>query len=288
MKTLFFNSYQGYKNAEGLCNILGGKYHTAPTQWKDNQLQILKDIKSSDVVIIWNGMEPSSHWIKDLCERNNTQYVFMEYGFLRSDVRDSYYLDPEGSSCCSSLNNDISWLTKEQINNSKEKIRNHLNKINFSNKGKEFVLCPLQVPWDTSIYLCSKYSGDMKKFLIDVAEKFPEKKIIATDHPQNEHNFNLDDPRLKNVSFEYKKTTMELAQYAEIVVGINSTVLYETLAAGKKTISLGNGPIKSQNGNIKVVYAALSRQFKKTDTENFYRILKSVLKQKNETKNSTR
>jgi capsule polysaccharide export protein KpsC/LpsZ len=281
MKTLFFNSYQFSLNAQKLCNLLGGKYIEAPTHWRANQLEILKEIKNSDVVVIWNGMEPSSSWIKKLCKNNNTPYVFIEYGVLRThEDRHSYYLDSEGSSCESSLNGDISWLTNEQKEYAKRKIKKNLADTGFSNKGSDFILCPLQVPWDTSVYMCSKYGGNMDKFLLDVVEKFPEKQIVVTNHPQHYHPFNASEARFKNVHFENEKSTIELAQYAEMVVGINSTVLYETLASGKKTIALGECPIKSHNSNINVVYAALNRQFKKTDVDGFYKVLNDVLKMK--------
>lgn len=267
MKFVFFNSYYDANNGLELCTKLGGKYHVCPKHWIAHQKEIYKDIDECDMVIIWNSLEPCTYWIKDICIQLNKKYLFLEYGFIPQ--KGNYHLDSEGIIKQSSLNRSLDWLTNEMANESEEYIAEFLDQKKWRDRGSEYILCPLQLPWDCSIYLCSKYKT-MDEFIKDVINLYPEEKIIVTPHPMLRKNDVLKNTEvLSKVTLDIKNCTMHMAQKAKAVVGINSTVLYESLALGKKTIALGDCPIKTHNGDRKLALCAVQKQFKHLDTNQF-------------------
>lgn len=275
MKFVFFNSYHNANNALCVCEKVKGKYHTCPKYWLSNQREIYNDIDNSDIVIIWNSLEPCTYWIKDICRQLNKPYLFIEYGFIPQ--KDRFHLDTNGIIKQSSLNEGLDWLTEEMSIESENYIQKFLLSKKWKNRGEDFILCPLQLPWDTSIYLCSKYKN-MDEFILDVIKMYPDEKIVVTPHPQLKRNDVIKNKDiLDRIYLDMNHTTMHLAQTAKVVVGINSTVLYETLALGKKTIALGQCPINTHDGNRKLALCAVQRQFKHLDINRFLMIVESLL-----------
>lgn len=276
MKFVFFNSYHDANNARCVCDKVKGKYHTCPKHWKAWQKEIYNDIDNCDVVIIWNSLEPCTYWVKDICHQLNKPYLFIEYGFIPQ--KDMFHLDTHGIIKQSSLNYSLDWLNSEMELESEDYIQKFLSHKKWSNKGSEFILCPLQLPWDTSIYLCSKYKN-MSEFILDVLSLYNNDKIIVTPHPKLRRHDVISQELLSNnnITLDMNNSTMHLAQYAKEVVGITSTVLYECLALGKKTRALGECPIKTHNGDRKLALCAVQRQFKHLDSDRFLQIVEQLL-----------
>lgn len=276
MKFVFFNSYHNANNGLDLCKIFGGKYHVCPKIWMSNQLNIYRDIANCDIVIIWNSLEPCTYWIKEICHKLNKQYLFLEYGFIPQ--KDMFHLDTKGIIKESSLNNNLDWLTDDMVQKSENYISQFFSHKNWKNLGEEYILCPLQLPWDTSIYLCSPYKN-MNEFIINVIELYPEEQIVVTPHPKlrKEDVLSKDILANPNIILDLKNSTMHLAQKAKEIVGITSTVLYETLAFGKKTSALGQCPISTHQGNRKVALAAVQRQFECKNHNKFLEIIDNLL-----------
>lgn len=276
MKFLFFNSYHNANNGRDLCKKLDGKYHTCPKLWLSNQLEIYRDISKSDIVIIWNSLEPCTYWIKAICHQLNKPYLFLEYGFIPQ--KDMFHLDTKGIIKESSLNDNLDWLTDDMTNASEAYISNFFASKSWKNLGEEYILCPLQLPWDTSIYLCSKYKN-MSEFIEDVLKKYPEENIVVTPHPglRKSDVLSLDILNNPKVELDMKNSTMHLAQRAKAVVGVTSTVLYETLAFGKTTIALGQCPINTHKGDRRVALAATQIQFQCRNSNRFLEIIEMLL-----------
>jgi hypothetical protein len=281
MKFVFFNSYHNANNGLELCQKLNGKYHICPKLWLGNQQDIYNDIAHADMIIIWNSLEPCTHWIKDICHQLNKKYLYLEYGFVPQ--KDMFHLDTHGIIKQSSLNSNLDWLTESMSIESEVYINEFFKNKHWSNKGSEYILCPLQLPWDTSIYLCSKYKN-MNEFLYDIINMYPNEKIVVTPHPKLRKSdtlstiksYQLSTDITNHITLDNKNSTMFLAQRAKEVVGITSTVLYETIALGKKTIALGECPIRQHNGDRKVVLAAIQRQFRCNDVSKFLSIMEKL------------
>lgn len=277
MKFVFFNSYHGANNALCVCERVNGKYHTCPKHWRAWQREIYNDIDNSDIVIIWNSLEPCTYWIKDICHQLGKPYLFIEYGFIPQ--KDMFHLDTKGIIKQSSLNDSLVWLTNDMINESENYINKLMQHKKWYNKAENYILCPLQLPWDTSIYLCSKYKN-MNEFILDVIKLYPDEQIIITPHPKL-RDINQISPQIfenyPNIIMNMTESTLTLAQHAKEVVGITSTVLYETLAFHKKTTALGNCPIKTHNGDRKLALCAIQRQFRFNNIDRFLSIVYNLL-----------
>lgn len=276
MKFVFFNSYHNANNGLDLCRTFKGKYHVCPKTWISNQLEIYRDINASDIVIIWNSLEPCTYWIKEVCSKLHKPYLFLEYGFIPQ--KDMFHLDTKGIIKESSLNDSLDWLTNDMINISENYINTFFTNKKWKNLGEEYILCPLQLPWDTSIYLCSPYKN-MSEFIEDVLKQYPNDPIVVTPHPRLRKSDVLSTDILNNsrIKLDMKNSTMHLAQRAKAVIGITSTVLYETLAFGKNTIALGQCPINTHKGDRKVALCAAQRQFSCKNTERFLEIIDTLL-----------
>jgi hypothetical protein len=277
MKFVFFNSYHHAHNGMDLCRRVGGKYHVCPKTWISNQLDIYKDIDNSDIVIIWNSLEPCTYWIKDICHQLNKPYLFLEYGFIPQ--KDMFHLDTGGIIKNSSLNNSLEWLTNDMQQDSEDYIDRFFANKKWKNLGEDYILCPLQLPWDTSIYLCSKYKN-MSEFIDDVIQLYPNEQIIVTPHPLLRRSDVLSKEILnyQNIFLDLKNSTMHLAQRAKAIIGVTSTVLYETLAFGKRTIALGQCPIYTHRGDRRVALCAIQRQFQCKNVNKFLEITNTLLK----------
>ena len=267
LKFVFFSSYQNINFSYDICKAISGKYHTCPKTWRSNHLEIIKDISNCDIVIIWNSLEPCVYWIKNICNKLNKPYLFLENGFVPQ--KNHLHLDTEGIIKQSSLNKSLDWLTNEMEQESEDYISQFFVKNGLKNLGSDYILCPLQLPWDTSVYLCSKYNT-MEDFIKNVIDLYPNEKIIVTPHPCFKKENCITDKKIKaKIYIDFNHPTMELAQNAKCVVGITSTVLYETLALGKKTVALGDCPIKTHNGDRKVVLCAIQKQFNSHNIDRF-------------------
>lgn len=276
-KVVCINSYPGGNCGREICDKLGGKFHVAPKIWRGNQKEIYKDISNADLVLLWSELEPCTAWVKNLSEHLGIPHLYLERGFVPQAGH--YSLDTKGNIKNSSLNDSLGWMTSSMKRYSEQYCNDFFVKKNWSNISEEYILCPLQLEWDTSVYLCSKYDN-MDQFLLDVIEKFPNEKIIVTPHPLY-RNYELKSGFVKDrIKMERKKSTMEMAQRAKIVVGITSTVLYEALAMGKKVMAMGDCPVKSHEGNRLLALAAVHRQFKHGDMEKFLNLAELLLKEK--------
>src|SRR6056300_92643 len=275
MKYMFFNSYPGAENGIDISRKFNGIYRHCPKGWASNQMKLAREVSEIDVVIIWNALEPCTEWIKKLCYKYHKPWLALEYGFIPQ--RGHYHLDNKGLISESSLNDNLSWLTSQMIDEAENYFEQFFKKKKWQHKKEgNYILCPLQLPWDTSIYLCSDYHS-MDQFIQDVIVNFPKQKIIVTPHPLNKTPQCLSKEIHDQITFINNQSTMELAQNATKIVGITSTVLYEALALGVDTIALGKCPINTHNGNRNVARAAFHRQFHHRDFDKFDRLVHSLL-----------
>lgn len=278
MKLLFFNSYHNATNGIDISRKFNGIYRHCPKVWQSNQMKLIDEIAERDLVLIWNPLEPCTHWVKQICKKLNKPWLSLENGFVPQ--KDYYHLDHEGIIHESSLNNNLDWLTEEKRAYAEEHIDRFFTHKGWSYSGGDYILCPLQLPWDTSIYLSSNFKT-MDDFITRVIETYPNDKIIATPHPLNnpwnKKSKCISDKIKSKIHLDLDHSTLRLAQKAKSVIGITSTVLYETIALGAPTQAWGDCPINKHSSHRDVVLAAINKQFHKHDFDRFEFLVNELL-----------
>lgn len=209
-----------------------------------NVHRISKEIKSSDMVVIWNGSEFGCFWVKEICKTFNIPYCVTERG-LFPQGKSNFMVDREGI-CCRSESIQEKYLDKSNLNELKNIIYHHYakNNLEYKNPEEKYVFV-LQLEFDSTVYHYSNFSSNE-----DMIDKFvhsnqiDSSKVIVCPHPRN-----------KNINSKYKistNKTIEECQSAKLAIGISSTTMYEILGMGC--------PVKILGGNNKLIHP-INRQW---------------------------
>ena len=105
-------------------------------------------------------------------------------------------------------------------------------------KHKNFILIPQQLENDTSILLDSKYVKHFDSLVRFVSTTFPNDLIITRPHPLQR---SVEIISNNNVITEFETPTYELAASAKAIIGVNSTVMIESLYHAKPMVFFGDG-----------------------------------------------
>lgn len=215
-------------------------------------------------VFIYNGSNNHFLPIREGAEELGISRTYFDPGGLPSSS--AIFVDREGILADSSLCRDISWVSDEHV----EKLHrwkesyygNEILEVAYDLKSKhpkDCVFCPLQWPNDANVSVkrnWSPFSGeDSMCCMIKYVQKLWNKEIcIFKCHPRDIDNIDryrklmskgniiLGDEKK---SFDNKKMIAYLIAGARAVIGINSSVLLESLVLEVPTIALGEGYVKS-------------------------------------------
>lgn len=226
----------------------------------------VRQIHSADLVLIWHGSEPGGDWLKRVCRGADVPYLVVENGLLPQSGY--FHIDPAGIVGMSSLKGDLSWVTPEDLSKAREHCERHFAMKGWKYKGGGgYVLCPLQLPHDASIYMDAPPKlKTMQAFIDHVREIRPDKPIIVTPHPR----WKGAGVTGQNVAVQKDKSTMELAQHADEMIVLTSTVAYEAAALGCPVTALGDCPIRSHTtaeARERLIAAAHARQIPRQATD---------------------
>jgi len=207
------------------------------------------DIKQYSHIFMWNGNLPIHVPIKKAAASLNIPITIVEVGWF-PQIR-FYTLDAMGINAKSSLmTDDLSWITHKHLQELDKFSNQYLRGKKWKAPGK-YILCPLQLEFDTNIIEHSPYSN-MQQFIEHVEEIFPNEEIIFKTHPvranaqyKTRHNI------VRSGDFN------QLATNAKIVYGINSTCLLQSVMMGVPTESVGGGLLKAHRTNQRKLLAAL-------------------------------
>ncbi|NBU73075.1 MAG: hypothetical protein EBS53_16815 [Bacteroidetes bacterium] len=220
----------------------------------------VNQIKYTNFVVIWNGMQCYGPLITKLCNEKNIPKCYIEWGMLPQS--DNFFIDPLGFCGDSILNYDLSWINNSDI----EYLyyQRSLLQSKYTIDDKNYILIPLQIENDSQILYYTKYKN-MYEFIVDVIKEYPKYKIIIKTHPKNNFNkyfISWNDNYTKLVSSDRISIVndksisfMELAASSSLVIGLTSTTLYEAGILGKKIISIGKHPLNTTKNNIDKVLA---------------------------------
>jgi hypothetical protein len=169
-------------------------------------------IKSSSLVVHWNGSSVGSFWVTELCRAFDIPYVIVEMGLLPQ--KETYIFDKEGICCRSkSLGKNLK-LKKE--------FKYDLSKVVF--------VCQLE--FDTTVYHYSKFKNN-EEFIDHYVSSMNinPSNVIICPHPRN-----------PNITSKYKisnKKTINECSDCSLAIGISSTTMYEIALAGKNVMVVG-------------------------------------------------
>lgn len=203
-----------------------------------------KEIKSSDLVVIWNGSEIGCFWAKEVCKTFNIPFCIIERG-LFPQGNSNFIVDREGI-CCRSESIQEKYLNKSNVNELKKTVLEYFSKSNLKYTGTEDkYIFVFQLEFDSTVYHYSNFSSNeemVDKFVN--CNKIDPSKVVICPHPRN-----------KKIESKYKiskNKTIEECQSAKLAIGISSTTMYEILGMGC--------PVKVLGGNNKLVHP-INRQW---------------------------
>ncbi|USD19895.1 capsular polysaccharide export protein, LipB/KpsS family [Microbulbifer variabilis] len=204
-------------------------------------------------IIIWNGLP---HYQQDFINlardiNPNQKFSFLEAGWFPQSG--TYYEDPLGVNAQSSISitkpKTISSEERQNVRQWKVSYREKFGDNDISDNGYLFI--PLQLETDTNITKFSPFST-MKNFL-EWAESHvaPNIDIIARQHPLDRTPpFNLLPPNSR-IKLDNETPLHQLISKSSCVLGINSTVLLESLIYDKPVYAVGDGVFSGADAIIK-------------------------------------
>lgn len=198
---------------------------------------------------VWTDrLNPVNKLFAEACDATGTPITFMESGYFPQ--RDFFSMDSTGVNANSALMDDpLDWITQKHID-AIEKIRqSHLQGYKWVGGG-DYILIPLQIETDAQIKHHSPFKT-MQEFINHCEQEFPNRKLIFKRHPLDRNQYQ------SRHHIETGKLFWKMAFRADLVYGINSTCLLESLLLGAPTESIGDGFIKAHKHQPQKILAAL-------------------------------
>lgn len=203
-------------------------------------------------ILVWNGLKRYQQRFLNLVRQllPGSEIHYLEAGWFPQ--AGTYYEDRDGVNAASSIARiKPKPLTPQEfqgIESWKQKYRSSFGNYRISDQGYYFV--PLQLESDTNITLFSPFKT-MEEFLHwVVANTDSSRTIIIRPHPLGD----VSNSRLEKISPRIKinstQSLQQLLAQAHAVIGINSTVLLESLIYNKPTFALGQGVFSSSEAII--------------------------------------
>ncbi|WP_444939374.1 capsular polysaccharide export protein, LipB/KpsS family [Microbulbifer sp. JMSA002] len=203
---------------------------------KKTYSQILRKNKF-DYIYLWNGnFSYQANFIK-LAKKLCLNLKYVEVAWF--DQNNTYYVDPKGVNANSIIAGNAHTISENYLTKGQEFCKNYKDlKFSGCSISDSYILVPMQVESDSNIRLYSSYKS-MSEFIDDLSTWLPENvEVRVRRHPKSAMpEFSL--PR--NFSWSQESNLFEDIAGAKCVVGINSTVLLQSLALGKPVIAMGQG-----------------------------------------------
>ncbi len=207
-----------------------------------------KEVLKVDHVFLWNGESIYTETIRWACWKEEVPCSIVEVGYFPQ--KHFFVLDSQGINATSSLMHDsLDWVETKHHNKVKSIRESHLRGRQWKGGGG-YILIPLQLASDTNIVNNSDFST-MTEFVRHCEATFPNKKLRFKRHPLDTENYNSAHPIHTDGDF------LDLAVDADLVYGINSTCLLESLLLGAPTESIGKGFIAAHKHQPDKLLAAL-------------------------------
>jgi len=255
------------------------------TSFKNFTNDDIKEFLSSyDLVIINNGYRKPQENFRKITKELNKKTIFTELGHLPQ--RGNLHLDYNGlyhedSLCFDSLD----WVTENDINLCKNYLNNSIYAQFLSEQKKDYILCPFQLDFDSSLAKSKLTNIDLINFVL---QKYRSERIIFKFHPLHKEEYKKNIiSSYQNIEIAEDQSFLELAKNAKKIVGMSSTCIVEALALNKEVEAIAECPIyfAIKNGKIenfeyrqKLLTAYFLTQYKHNDIKDAKRCVELLIK----------
>lgn len=204
--------------------------------------RFISSLEQCDAVVVWNGHEGLSPYMKEVSIQRGVPVVVVENGFLPQ--RGHVIFDRTGIAGYSDLCGPLDWVSEASIGKGRllvEEFRRSCG-VERTKSSRPICVCPLQNWWDSTVLFSSNFKS-MEEFLWK-ARSLTNLDIVVCPHPKFR-------AQAKNLKLPPRTTiapaggsTLEWFAKASRVIGVNSTSLYEAVALGVPTTALGACPLR--------------------------------------------
>jgi hypothetical protein len=208
----------------------------------DNYNEIMGHVGfKPDYAFIWNGNTINDTKTITLLKSNGIKIIYGELGFL-NHFNQTCYFDLSGVNCrISDISSklDMHDLSKEENAELTRLCNDHIKPRLVETP---YIFIPLQIESDTQItkYSPFKTMDELLEYVTDIFKN--DTRLILYKHHPMKRSITKQYDKIVEVSNDVH----HYIPYADVVVGINSTVLTETLIYHNRLISLGAGITSKQ------------------------------------------
>ncbi|WP_448546863.1 capsular polysaccharide export protein, LipB/KpsS family [Thalassotalea fusca] len=198
-----------------------------------------------ELIYIWNGQAEHQQDFVVLAKNLGFRFNYLELGWFPQ--KNHYYIDPCGVNARSSMAKSMYTALAP---NKKRELHQWLEGYRVPNRNtteiKNTILVPLQVDSDSNISNHSPFKT-MREFVSYLENNIPMRyQVVLRPHPKADYSYQFEIQK-QNFSVDNTTPLVQLIAKSEFVVGINSTVLLESLVYNKKVVPLGHGILKKMS-----------------------------------------
>lgn len=192
----------------------------------------LPDVAGFDLVYVWNGQHDKQREAVEAANAAGTPLRVLELGFFPQE--DHCFCDPLGVGPNSSVYRDPDALEPDchALDDARDWFLGHDRWVG----GGGFTLVPLQLEGDTNVVLHSDFIS-MRQFAEHCRESI-DGPIVFKHHPKARR---VDVPELEDCRYVFGGASTAWIRRADMVYGINSTVLLEAELMGAPMNAIGRG-----------------------------------------------
>lgn len=189
-------------------------------------------IDGLDLLYMWNGEYDFLKPAKRKLSKMGAKTISVEVAWFPQS-KFTYYDWKGTNGNCSLRFDSLDWLEQKDYDNLDILSESYREGIKPTNEG--YVLVPLQLSRDTAIQKWSplKRMGDVIRM---ARKQFPNREILFRRHPKDKHHYA---DLIDDITLGEKKPLKELIMGADLIWGMNSTVLTEAALMGKKVQACG-------------------------------------------------
>lgn len=197
----------------------------------------LLEISHFDSVYLWNGNFSYQADFLEALKKHRTSINYVEVAWF--DQGNTYYCDPEGVNASSKIARCAGEVGSEHNLLGKSFAESYrLKKLNGKSDIGAYILVPMQVESDSNIRLYSPYRS-MAEFIEILSGWLPQDvDVVIRRHPKSSMR---EFPLPERFRWSREDNLFKDIAGARLVIGINSTVLLQSLALGKPVIAFGGG-----------------------------------------------
>ncbi len=207
-------------------------------------------LKGAQDIYLWNGSRSEFYFLNAKLASLGIKPKFVECGFFPQ--RQYFYIDEVGINANRYLaDDDLSWVNEKHLEQLSAIRNKFFNNIRPAHEYYDYIFVPLQMPNDSNVQNHSRFKKGMQEFIDFIESQYPHQDIVFKRHPKDINQYTSRVGKFSDAD------SRALILAANIIHGINSTVLFEAALAGKTVIAEGDCLLKQHKNNIHHLIAAV-------------------------------